>query len=52
MLLKEDAGSAAQTLVDPVWVGRGERMTAEKSPKCLHQSSGAGENAAQRSRVR
>ena len=52
VLLKEDAGSAAQTLVPPVWVGRGERMTAEKSSKCLHQSSGAGENAAQRSRVR
>ena len=44
VLLKGDVGSAAQTLVDPVWVGRGERMMAEKSLKCLHQSSGAGEN--------
>ena len=43
-LLKESVGSAAQTFVDPVWVGRGERMMAEKSLKCLHQSSGAGEN--------
>ena len=37
-------GTAAQTFVDPVWVGRGERMMAEKSSKCLLQSSGAGEN--------
>ena len=36
--------SAAQTLVDPVWFGRGERMTAEKSSKSLHQSSGVGGN--------
>ena len=26
VLLKGDVGSAAQTLVDPVWVGRGQRM--------------------------
>ena len=44
VLLEEDVGSAAQTIVDPVWVGRSERMMAEKSSKCLHQSSGAGEN--------
>ena len=44
VLLKEDAGSTAQTFADPVWVGRGERMMAEKSSKCLHQASGAGEN--------
>ena len=44
VLLKEDVGSAAQTFVDPVWVGRSERMVAEKSSKYLHQSSGAGEN--------
>ena len=31
VLLKGDVGSAAQTFVDPVWVGRGERMMAEKS---------------------
>ena len=43
-LLKGSVGSAAQTFVDPVWVGRGERMMAEKSSKYLHQSSGAGEN--------
>ena len=42
-LLKRSVGSAAQTFVDPVWVGRGERMMAEKSSKCLHKSSGAGE---------
>ena len=44
VLLKGHAGSAAQTLVDPVWVGRGERTVAEKNSKHLHQSSGAGEN--------
>ena len=44
VLLKGSVGSAAQTFIDPVWVGRGERMMAEKSSKCLHQSSGAGEN--------
>ena len=44
VLLKGDVGSAAETFVDPVWVGRGERMMAEKSSKHLHQSSGAGEN--------
>ena len=44
VLLKEDVGSAAQTSANSVWVGRGERMMAEKSSKCLHQSSGAGEN--------
>ena len=45
VLLKGDAESAVQTLVDPALVGRGERMMSEKSSKCLHQSSGAGENA-------
>ena len=44
VLLKEDVGSAAQTLVDPVWVGRGERTVAEKSSKYLRHSSGVGEN--------
>ena len=44
VLLKGDVGSAAQTFVDPVWVGRGERMMAEKSSRYLHQSTGAGEN--------
>ena len=43
VLLKRDVGSDAQTFVDPDWVGRGERMMAEMSSKCLHQSSGAGE---------
>ena len=37
-----DVGSAAQTLVDPVWVD--ERIMAEKSSKCSHQSSCASEN--------
>ena len=32
-------------IVDPAWVGRGERTKAEKRSKCSHQSSGAGENA-------
>ena len=44
VLLKGSVESDAQTFVDPDWVGRSERMMAEKSPKCLHQSSGAGEN--------
>ena len=44
-LLKGGVESAAQRIVDPVWVGRSERMMAEKISKCvLHQSSGAGEN--------
>ena len=43
VLLKGDVGSAAHTFVDPVWVGRGKRMMAEKSSRYLHQSSGAGE---------
>ena len=30
VLLKGDVGPAAQTLVDPVWFGRGERVTAER----------------------
>ena len=34
VLLKGDVGSAAQTLVDPAWVGRGEKIIA----------SGSGEN--------
>ena len=41
-LLKGSVGSAAQTFVDPVWVGRGERMMAEKSLKYLHQSRWCG----------
>ena len=44
VLLKGSVESAARTFVDPVWVGRGERMMAKKSSKHLHQSSGAGEN--------
>ena len=42
VLLNGDIGPA-QTHVDPVWVGRDERMMAERSSKCVHQSSGAGE---------
>ena len=37
VLLTGDAGSAVQTLVEPAFVGRGERTTAEKSSKCSHQ---------------
>ena len=37
VLLKVDVGSTVQTLVDPAQVGRGERIMAEKSSKCLHQ---------------
>ena len=44
VLLKGSVESDAQTFVDPDWVGRGEKRMAEKSPKCLHQSSGAGED--------
>ena len=44
VLLKRSVESDAQTFVDTDWVGRGERTMAEKSSKCLHQSSGAGEN--------
>ena len=43
-LLTGDVGSAAQTLVDPVWVGRDERIMAGRSSECTHQSSGAAEN--------
>ena len=50
VLLEGDAGSASQTLVDPAWVGRGERTMAEKSSKCSRQSTGAGEKC-ERSRV-
>ena len=42
--LKGSVEFDAQTFVDPDWVGRGERTMAEKSSKCVHQSSGAGEN--------
>ena len=38
VLLYGSVGSAAQTLVDPDSVGRGERMMAEKSSKCLHKA--------------
>ena len=31
VLLKGDVGCTTQTLVDPAWVGRGERIMAEKS---------------------
>ena len=44
VLPKGDVESAAQTLVDPVWVGRDERIMAGRSLEYLHQSSGAGEN--------
>ena len=44
VLLKGIVGSVVQTFVNAVRVGRGERMMAEKSSKCLHQSSGVGEN--------
>ena len=40
VLLERDVGSAAQTFVDPVWIGRGDRMMAWKSSRYLHQSSG------------
>ena len=43
VLLEGDVGSA-QTFVDPIWVGRGERMMAEMSSRYWHQSNGAGEN--------
>ena len=49
VLLKGVVGSAAQTFVDPDWVGRGERMMTDKSSKCLHQSNGAGENDVRKS---
>ena len=44
MLLKGDVGSAAETLVDPVWVGRDDRILVGRRSECTHQSSGAGEN--------
>ena len=44
VLFEGVVGSAAQTFVDPVWVGRGERIMAEKRSMCSHQSRGAGEN--------
>ena len=44
VLLKGDVESAAQTLVDTVWVVRDERIMAGRSLECSHQSSGAGEN--------
>ena len=37
VLLKGDVESAVQTFVDPVWVGRSDRMMAEKSSRYLHQ---------------
>ena len=43
-VLLKGVGSAAQTLVDPVWVGRRDCTMAEKSSKSLHESSGVGEN--------
>ena len=46
VLLKRDVGSAFRILVDPAWVGREEKTTAEKcSSKYLHQSNGTSENA-------
>ena len=36
VLLKGSVESAAQTFVDPIWVGRCERMMAEKSSTCSH----------------
>ena len=44
VLLKGSVESDAQTLVDPDWVGRDERIMAGRSSECTHQSSGAGEN--------
>ena len=39
VLLKGSVGSAAKTFVDPVWVGRGERMMAERKVRsvCISQ---------------
>ena len=52
VLLKRDVGSDAQTFVDPDWVGRSERMMAEMSSKCVHQSSGRVRLMCERSKVR
>ena len=45
VLLKRDVGSAMRMLVNPAWVGRGEKTMAEKSSKYLHQSNSTRENA-------
>ena len=45
VLLKRDVGSAIWILVNPAWVGRGEKTMAEKSSKYLHQSFSTSENA-------
>ena len=45
VLLKRDVGSAIRMLVNPVWVGQGEKMMAVKSSKYSHQSSSTSENA-------
>ena len=48
VLLKRDVGSVIRILVNPVWVGRGEKTMAEKCSKHLHQSNSMSENAAKR----
>ena len=45
VLLKRDVGSAIRTLINPAWVGRGDKTMTEKSSKCLHQSNSTSENA-------
>ena len=42
VLLKRDA---IRILVNPAWVGRGEKTMAEKSSKYLHQSNSTSESA-------
>ena len=48
VLFKADNEPAIQALVDAARVRRGERTTAEKSPKYSHLSNGAVENAVRR----
>ena len=45
VLLKRDVGSVIRMLVNPAWVGQGEKMMAVKSSKYSHQSSSTSENA-------
>ena len=45
VLLERDVGSAIRILVNPAWVGRGEKTMAEKSSKYLHQLNSTSENA-------
>ena len=45
VLLKRDVGSAIRMLVNPAWVGQGEKMMAVKSSKYSQESSSTSENA-------